>query len=320
VPTPKVFLSHSSSDKQEVRPLAERLRHSGIDVWFDEWEMGPGDSLVQKIDEGLTTCDVFLIVISAASVASKWVREELSTAVVRRIEEHTKLIAIRLDETPVPAVINHLLYVPFHPLDESIPKVLKAIFNVSEKPPIGTVPDFVHEAIERKQAALPGLSPTASVVLRHLVHEVQVQEYPFQTYVQFLDLGLRLGLEETEFADALDELEERGLITPLREVPRSHLRVKPRALIYLARELGFDLKRAMQTVAQAVVGNQTIDGPTLERETGLPLQQLRLAVAILEERQLMGVYAGGIGAGWPYGFVQLTATRKTREWVKMQQQ
>jgi hypothetical protein len=45
----------------------------GANVWFDEWEIGVGDSLVRKIDEGLSGCDAFLGVISAARVVSKWV-------------------------------------------------------------------------------------------------------------------------------------------------------------------------------------------------------------------------------------------------------
>ena len=36
-----VFLSHSSKDKTVVRPLAERLRHDGLKVWFDEWIPSP---------------------------------------------------------------------------------------------------------------------------------------------------------------------------------------------------------------------------------------------------------------------------------------
>ena len=37
--TYNVFLSHSSKDKAEVRPLAERLRKDGLKVWLDEWEI-----------------------------------------------------------------------------------------------------------------------------------------------------------------------------------------------------------------------------------------------------------------------------------------
>ena len=31
-----VFLSHSAKDKDVVRPLAKRLRHNGLKLWFDD--------------------------------------------------------------------------------------------------------------------------------------------------------------------------------------------------------------------------------------------------------------------------------------------
>ena len=39
-----VFLSHSAADKDTVREIAERLKSDGVRVWFDEWEIRPGDS------------------------------------------------------------------------------------------------------------------------------------------------------------------------------------------------------------------------------------------------------------------------------------
>lgn len=47
---PNVFISHASEDKERfVRDFVEKLRKNGAKPWFDEWEMQPGDSLVEKI-------------------------------------------------------------------------------------------------------------------------------------------------------------------------------------------------------------------------------------------------------------------------------
>jgi len=48
-----VFVSHSAKDKAAVRPLADRLRTDGLKVWFDEWNIKPGDSIPAKIEDGL---------------------------------------------------------------------------------------------------------------------------------------------------------------------------------------------------------------------------------------------------------------------------
>jgi hypothetical protein len=55
-PKYEVFISHASEDKDMfVRPLVDELERSGIRVFYDERSIGLGDSLRQKIDEGLAT-------------------------------------------------------------------------------------------------------------------------------------------------------------------------------------------------------------------------------------------------------------------------
>lgn len=315
---PKVFLSHSWSDRDKVRPLAEALLRNGIEVWFDEWEIGPGDSLVQKINEGLAECNVFLVAVSTESVASKWVREELSSAIVRRIEESTRLIPLRVDGTPVPTVINHLLWVAIEPLDEAVKKITQAVFGVSDKPSIGKRPDYIEQGIERQQGLLGGLGPETSAVLREIVRQARQHEHPFWELVDIRTVQQAIGLDDTEFDDALDVLVERGLITPLREHPMQFVKPNPRAWTYLVSELDFDLVGAMRRVAVAAVGHEQIDAAPLEHETGLTLEPLMTAVYVLEALGVLDVYHGGFGAGRPYGFVHVRATRKTREWVRLQ--
>ena len=40
-----VFISHATEDKDFAGPLAHELRSAGLRVWFDEFELGLGDSL-----------------------------------------------------------------------------------------------------------------------------------------------------------------------------------------------------------------------------------------------------------------------------------
>ena len=56
-----LFLSHSAKDKTVVRALAKRLRADGLKVWFDEWEIKPGDSIPAKIEEGLEHARVLVL-------------------------------------------------------------------------------------------------------------------------------------------------------------------------------------------------------------------------------------------------------------------
>ena len=80
-----VFLSHSAKDKPVVRDVAERLKKDGLRVWFDEWEIRPGDSIERtqsktaKIEEGLERSRVLVLCRSANAFGSDWAQWESGT-------------------------------------------------------------------------------------------------------------------------------------------------------------------------------------------------------------------------------------------------
>jgi len=51
-----VFLSHSSEDKKIVEKIANNLTQYDLPLFFDQWEIKVGDSIVDKIN-------LFLIVL-----------------------------------------------------------------------------------------------------------------------------------------------------------------------------------------------------------------------------------------------------------------
>jgi hypothetical protein len=49
-----LFISHAWEDKDRlVRPLARYLQNLGARVWYDEFSLSLGDSLMRSIDRGL---------------------------------------------------------------------------------------------------------------------------------------------------------------------------------------------------------------------------------------------------------------------------
>ena len=91
--------------------FARQLRENGVDVWLDQWEMKPGDSLVDKIfEEGLKEARAVIIVLSTTSVQKPWVREELNASVVNRISRGTKLIPVVIDECEVPESLRSTVW------------------------------------------------------------------------------------------------------------------------------------------------------------------------------------------------------------------
>jgi len=90
-----VFISHASEDKDEiVRPLASALISHGLNVWYDEFTLRIGDSLRQKIDRGLASSRVGLVVLSHSFITKGWTNYELDGIVTRAVSGEQILLPI----------------------------------------------------------------------------------------------------------------------------------------------------------------------------------------------------------------------------------
>jgi len=47
------FISYSDGDRPIVERLAQSLSQRRVRIWWDRWEMRPGDLLRERINEGL---------------------------------------------------------------------------------------------------------------------------------------------------------------------------------------------------------------------------------------------------------------------------
>ena len=63
-PSHAVFLSYASEDAQAAQRIAQALRGSGIEVWFDQSELRGGDVWDQSIRRQIKTCALFIPIVS----------------------------------------------------------------------------------------------------------------------------------------------------------------------------------------------------------------------------------------------------------------
>ena len=98
---------------------------SGIDVWFDEWEIQAGDSIPGKLNEGLAAFDAFVLLWSSEANRSNWVRQELHTAVMRAVQDGSaKIVPCLLDGTPMPPLISDRRGIDFSDLHLGVEELL----------------------------------------------------------------------------------------------------------------------------------------------------------------------------------------------------
>ncbi|MFH1940989.1 MAG: toll/interleukin-1 receptor domain-containing protein [bacterium] len=136
----KVFISYSHVDRETAESLATRLREAGANVWLDRWQIGIGDSILEKINEGISTSDFLIVLLSKASVSSKWVKEELAEGSVMLAERGAFILPVLLEECEIPLFLRHRKYVS---LKDNPREAFGEIVNRLEK----------HDALEKRDAA-----------------------------------------------------------------------------------------------------------------------------------------------------------------------
>jgi hypothetical protein len=83
-----VFVAHASEDKDSiVRPLAHALQDTGLEVWYDEFELRIGSSLRRSIDAGLANSRFGVVVLSASFFSKGWSNYELDGLVTREVAQ-----------------------------------------------------------------------------------------------------------------------------------------------------------------------------------------------------------------------------------------
>lgn len=211
---PRVFISHASEDKQRfVIPFATALRAQGIDAWVDAWEIEPGDSLVRKIfDDGLGKAEAAIVVLSPTSVTKPWVREELDSAFVRRVEGQLRLIPVVIEDCTVPEPLRHLLYVKIPNLSSfgvEVEKIARTLFDASSKPPLGPKPTYLTAGVGM---ALPGLLEADANVLQAIGDVYLEGDFGPIDRSQLARRLAPLGMSPALLEESLEILEGDGLI------------------------------------------------------------------------------------------------------------
>jgi hypothetical protein len=101
----KVFLSYASEDRALAERVCRVLETEGHDVFFDREDLGGGDAFGERIRAAVERTDVFVYLISHASIAPKsYALTELSIAAGLRKRRRPAILPVRTDDTSIDAV------------------------------------------------------------------------------------------------------------------------------------------------------------------------------------------------------------------------
>ncbi len=100
-----LFLSHRSIDKKKVSATAQAIKKCGVNVWLDQEQLVPSQSLTAEISKALGKMTAFVLFWSSHCIGAPWVERELNSAIALLIKEKIPLLIVRFDNTPVPPII-----------------------------------------------------------------------------------------------------------------------------------------------------------------------------------------------------------------------
>lgn len=110
-----IFISHNCKDKQIIEPLALRLREIfGEDnIFYDSWSIQPGDGIIDKMNDALGRCHLFLFFVSKNSLLSNMVKLEWQNAIMKSTGAVIKIVPVKLDSCTMPPILMQKLYIDY---------------------------------------------------------------------------------------------------------------------------------------------------------------------------------------------------------------
>lgn len=132
----RVFLCHASDDKAKVEKLYKRFVRDGIDAWFNEKSLLPGQDWELEIQQAIGNSDAIVICLSSSSTQKEgYVQKEVKMALSISDEKPDGtifVIPVRLEDCQVPQKLKRLHWADLF-LDDGYGKLYSALRERANK-------------------------------------------------------------------------------------------------------------------------------------------------------------------------------------------
>jgi|GEM_PF-6764066 len=160
----RVFVSYTSTDRSFVETLTNSLESLSVRLWIDYREIRVGDSIIAEISKGLQEVDALVVILSQASVKSRWVTEEINAAFMAMVEgKGVRLCPVLIQSCDVPVLLRNRKYADF----------TKGFGNGIRELIEGIIPD--HKRWEEIKALAQEFHATVEK-LPHLTSKIQIYQ------------------------------------------------------------------------------------------------------------------------------------------------
>jgi hypothetical protein len=110
----KIFICHASEDWQIADSIANSLRERGFAIWYDRWSLRVGDSIIDKINQGIGHCRFMVVIFSKNSTEKSWCMREMNAALQKQLRDKGILILpVVIDDCEIPLLFQDILFADF---------------------------------------------------------------------------------------------------------------------------------------------------------------------------------------------------------------
>lgn len=272
-----VFLCHAGEDKTTiVEPLCNALAEAAISYWYDRAEIGWGDSLTEKVNEGLRISRYVLVVLSTPFMAKPWPQRELHAALnLEASSGEVKVLPLLCGDTDERKAIlerlpllNDKLHLEW---DGDPSPIISALRSRLESTEAAGVAIPTPGRVAPPPAPL-GLDAPDQLVLAEACR-LLIEER--KTLVAPAELAPNLegrGLNSTDIVDSIEVLGEYGLVSISGALGMRvrHFRVTPRGLLEDAKARGVDIDEMKREIVSAVVDQELRTSAAISDTLGQP--------------------------------------------------
>lgn len=202
---PVAFLCYATEDSGIAERIARALITNGINTFWDKWEIRSGESIRQRIEQGLGACTHFMALLTPRSVQKPWVNAEMDAGFLGKLSGRCHFIALRVDlpARELPPLIGtlHSPQIELSNFEADMRTIVGDVLGVTRKPALGR-PPVVFEA-----SASTRFSTAANRVAQFFVERSE-HGLSNDPHVSLPDLVNAVGMTKDEVIDGIDELDE----------------------------------------------------------------------------------------------------------------
>ncbi len=110
----EIYISYCKSDREFAHRLINDLRCQDVNVWIDDEQIGLGDSLIKRIEDGLDNVKFWAVILSPSAMISPMIQALIEAVLNLEINNgEVKLLPLLREHCNMPLLLRRKKYADF---------------------------------------------------------------------------------------------------------------------------------------------------------------------------------------------------------------